>query len=483
MSALRWPLPLVVVFACAGCPSNTHAPTNDDHTHDGTELDASDDQVVPRHRDGGSPESMLDAEVGSGGGGTQRDAGPTPDSGGSRRDAGAGDAGGGKADAGPQADAGKTDAGTPVDAGGVKSDAGVSASGRWVSGYYGAYQRDQYPPDQIDWSGLSHVIFTRIKTNGGGRLQLDFDVDATSGPALARDIAQRAHQNGRKALLMLGGAGAGTSIRDSASDANRAQFVSALIAAVKDLGYDGLDLDWEDDVDYDRFIALARDLRASPNAPAGLILTVPGWGINGNITPTLEPKIATLVQQLDQYNLMTYYPATAAAGYGWLSWHNCPLSGLKSSTPVTIEDSLARHAALGIPRSKLGMGIAFYAICYTGSVTAPNQSTENGVTIMGGDNDFPLTRLFSSSGSFSAANRHWDATAKVPYLTLPAAESHGCRYISFDDEESIEAKGAFTRAQGYGGTIVWTLNQGWLSGSSKPANALMQALKRGFLDP
>ncbi|MET0340710.1 MAG: glycoside hydrolase family 18 protein [Polyangiales bacterium] len=356
-------------------------------------------------------------------------------------------------------------------------------SKHWVTGYYAAYQRASLPPSQIDWSGLSHIVFTRLKTEGGGRLLFDFDIDPTNGPALAREVASRAHQNGKKALLMLGGEGTGGGIKDSASDTHRAAFVEELLRAVKILGYDGLDLDWEDGIDYDLFIALARALRSSPNAPPGLILTVPGLTVNRNYQ-TVDPKIATLVQSLDQYNLMSYYPATAYAGTGWLSWHNCPLTGAKLMTPVAIDDSLLRYVRAGVPREKLGLGVAFYAICYTGSVTAPNLNTMFGTSIQGGDNDFPLSALFGAQGAFDPKHRHWDAEAQVPYLSLPEPERHGCRYVSFEDEQSLVQKGNFVRSEGYGGVIVWTINQGYIGpGGKLPPNALTQALKRGFLDP
>jgi chitinase len=248
--------------------------------------------------------------------------------------------------------------------------------------------------------------------------------------------------------------------------------VANLLKAAKDFGYDGIDLDWEDSLNYDNFIALAAALRAS--APAGFILTAPGYPVNPNLGG-VEPKIVTLVSHLDQFNMMSYYPGTAYAGYGWLSWHNSALSGWKATTPVAIDDSLARYAAAGIPKGKLGMGIAFYTVCYTGGVTAPNQSTENGVSIVGGDNVMPLSWFFGSSGPYSATYRKWDSTAQSAYLSLPSPDSHGCRYYTFDDPQSIQAKGAFAKNNGYGGTIVWTINQG--------TNALTQALKAGFLDP
>ncbi len=79
----------------------------------------------------------------------------------------------------------------------------------------------------------------------------------------------------------------------------------------------------------------------------------------------------------------------------------------------------------------------------------------------------------------------------MPFLSLSSAVNDpGCgaktQYITYDDETSILAKGAFSKANGYGGVIVWTLNEGWLpSGASggRAQNAMMQALKQGFIDP
>ncbi len=38
----------------------------------------------------------------------------------------------------------------------------------------------------------------------------------------------------------------------------------------------------------------------------------------------------------------------------------------------------------------------------------------------------------------------------------------GCRFVSYDDADSIVAKAAYLRRNGLGGTIVWTLAQGHL---------------------
>lgn len=355
--------------------------------------------------------------------------------------------------------------------------AAAAAANQWVMGYYMAYHSSLLPPHQIDWSGLSHIVMGRVKAKPDGTLDTQFDWDPVNGPALARDIAVRAHAAGKKAILMLGGDDNGEAIRDAVAN-HRAKFVANLVAAVKNYGYDGLDLDWENEIDWDLFLALVKDLR---QAAPKLVLTLPTGMINLNYM-SVDPGLVALAPYLDRINLMAYYPATAWAGDGWWSWHNSPLKGSKPNTPVSIESTLQRHVAAGIPRQKLGMGISFYAICYTGNVTKPNQGTENGVSIQGGDNEFMLSELFGTHGAYAEIYRRWDAKALQPYLSLPQAERHGCRYVSFEDEESIIEKGKFSRSNGYGGIIIWNLNEGFVKTHSEP-NFLMQALRKGFLAP
>jgi chitinase len=345
-------------------------------------------------------------------------------------------------------------------------------------GYYAAYQASTQPPSEIDWTSMSHITFATALANSNGSIDLEFYQGSTAqGASLAKDVTKRAHDAGVKAILMLGGAGNGSAIQSAVRN-NLSGFVANLVSAMTSLGFDGIDLDWEDDIDMPLFIELAKALRiALPNA----ILTVPGFTINANYQ-SVDTSLPELIQYINQYNLMSYYPATAMAGGGWLSWHNCPLDGRTSETPVTIADSFQRLVAAGVPKEKLGMGVAFYAICYTGGVTAPKQDTSS-ASIEGGDNEFPVSEVLAMSASSLATSRKWDAVAQVPYLSLSAAERHGCRYVSYDDEQSLIAKGTYAKQNGYGGIIVWTISQGYLPNrAAGQRNPLMQALKQGFLD-
>lgn len=360
---------------------------------------------------------------------------------------------------------------------GLSVAAPARAATQWVMGYYLAYQQGQLPPSAIDWNGLTHIIMGRVKANADGTLDTGFDIGAPAGPNLAIDVANRAHAAGRKAILMLGGDDNSPVIHDAVAN-HMAIFVANLVAAMNAYGYDGLDLDWENTIDWDLFVSFTRALRAAaPNA----ILTLPtgtislGWG-------SVDPHYPALVQSIDRLTVMAYYPTTSWAGAGWLSWFNSPLTGEKPATPVSIASTLQAYANAGVPKEKLAMGTSFYATCYTGGIFAPNQNTENNVAIAGGDNVFMLSQLYGTGGDFSQTYRHWWAPAAEPYLSLPTANSFGCRYISFEDEQSLVAKGQYSIANGYGGTILWGLSEGYVASHSQP-NFLMEAVNRGFLNP
>jgi chitinase len=356
-----------------------------------------------------------------------------------------------------------------------------------VLGYYVGYDINAYPIASIDWTGLTHIAFAPLTVNNDLSLNLSFTDQNGTGQQDAMALATAAHAHGVKALLMLGGAGAGGNIATAANATNRAAFVTHLTSALATLGYDGIDLDWEDSVNLDDLVSLAQALRA---AQPSIVLSYPAGAINGNFQ-TVDPRMATLAQSLDRFNVQTYYPSTAVTGSGWDSWFLAPLSGVTGSTPIAIDDTLTRYHNAGIPKSKLGMGTAFYAICYTGGITGPRQPTSGANQITGGDNNYPLSAFFAANSTFdkNAAARMRDATAAEPYLTFASAtnDAHcggNTQYVSYEDETSIIAKGTFSKTNGYGGIIIWTINEGWLpSGASggRAQNALMQALKQGFL--
>jgi chitinase len=376
-----------------------------------------------------------------------------------------------------------TDASTPT----PPDDAAPHAvTGRWVLAYYVGYQIDALPIANIPWSALTHIAMAPMVVAADGTPDLSFDDSHGTGIADAKALATAAKAHGVVPLLMLGGANAGAHIKAAAAPGNVNAFVTKLVAALDQLGYAGLDLDWEDSVDLDELIALAQKLRA---ARPSIVLTYPAGMINGNFQ-NADPRFATLARALDQFNVQTYYPSTAVTGQGWDSWFLAPISGKTGATPIDAEDTLARYAALGIPAAKLGMGTGFYAICYTGGITGPHQTTSDATRIVGGDNNYPLSAFYASGGTFDshASARQRDTTAKQPYLTFAQAVNDAhcgttTQYISYEDEQSIADKGAFAKQHGYGGIIVWTLAEGYLPANAsggRARDAMIQALANAF---
>ncbi|GMU08439.1 glycosyl hydrolase family 18 protein [Corallococcus caeni] len=349
-----------------------------------------------------------------------------------------------------------------------------SGQGKWVSGYYTGWNADDYPPEKVDFSALTHIFVGRATPRTDGTLNTQFDND--NGPAIARTLATRAHAAGRKAVIMVGGSGEHDGWVGAASNANRAKFVTNLLKAMDDFGYDGLDIDWEpvETADRPQLLALVKELRAArPN----MLLTFPIHWINTNFPEDADPWYAQLAPYLDQVNVMTY--EMIGPWDGWQSWYTSALRGESGLRPSSVSSSLALWVQAGIPKAKLGMGIPFYGLAWR-HITGPYQPFTDWSDYVGGDNSFTYKKIlgFAPKGTY-----HWDDTAKADYLTFAPpdlVEDGTVTWISYDGPQAIAAKGAFVKAQGYGGTIIWTINQG-CTDPATGSNPLLNAVKAAFL--
>jgi chitinase len=330
-----------------------------------------------------------------------------------------------------------------------------AANGRMLLGYYVGYERDLMPPDEIEWDALTHLAVGPVLPRANGSLDLGFDLDDPSqGPDFARDLAQRARANGVVSLLMIGGEGAHDGFKKATSGKRRKRFVANLAATMNDLGFDGLDLDWEplNASDQKPFKALVTALRSSL---PGAVLTAPvePTTLTFPDVPVVYAEVAPL---LDQINIMTYgmegpYP-------GWKSWHSSALDGATEATPSSVAATVGDFLNAGVPSGKLGVGIGFFGDCWTAPVSGPSQAIGD-ATIAATDSEMSYITIVSDYFTPTAA--HVDPTAQVPYLSFATPQgAPQCTYITYEDATSIAAKGAWALARGLNGAIVWTINQG-----------------------
>jgi chitinase len=396
--------------------------------------------------------------------------GPGSDAASTGDDAGRGDAAA-SSEGGAAIDSGTT----ATDAG--KTEGGTSISGAWVMGYYPSWDDPvnggKYPVTAIDWDGLTHVATAFYLPDGkGGWASGTFDATTASQVIVA------AHAHGKKAMASIGGAGSGPVFEGSTQTA-MSTFVTNLEALVA-MGYDGLDIDWEggnltaaqDQALETSLIAALR--KASPN----IVLTLTAGYENENSLDDLS-WYGTIAAQLDRINLMTY--GMSGAWQGWESWHSSPLHWNKNtSTPTGIDASVSHYLAAGVPASKLGVGSGFYGECYTSPVTAPAQALGSS-TVVASDGTMSYTNIMASY--YSASAYHYDTAADVPYLTLSGSNAEKCTFVSYEDATSIAAKGAWVKAQGLGGVIIWTISEGYVASGANVAaqNPLLEVMKTAVL--
>jgi chitinase len=222
------------------------------------------------------------------------------------------------------------------------------------------------------------------------------------------------------------------------------------------LGYDGLDVDWEPlyDADKPQVLQFLKDLRA---ARPGVLLTFPiGWA---NANWGADPWYAQVAPLVDQLNVMSYEMADNWGG--WTSWHSAALHGEGGSHPSSIASTARAYLATGIPAAKLGIGLGFYGSCWRGVSAMGVPLDGTAARVAASDNVMSYATIVSQY--YTPGAYRWDATARMGYLSFAAPTGPAqCTMVSYEDPQSVTEKGAFVRAQGLGGAIVWTINQGHL---------------------
>lgn len=374
----------------------------------------------------------------------------------------------------------------------------------WVTGYYGGWGWNNYQPQYIDMSALTHVVFGRVVPGGaahGGAAgaivplagsahlpnQLPPEV---SNKSVEDFVVERAHAAGTRAILMLGGVGTGHGFLASTAPAARAAFIANLLDYLVAHRYDGVDVHWRDQIgdatSTGQLVAFLRELKqaaaqhprfSAPNQP--LLLTVPMYWLNTNTDATVPAWKVEVASLVDQFNVLTYEMSFAHGG--WTTWHFSPIYGGAPDHPADVASTMRLYANAGIPPSRLGMGIGFYGSSFAPPVNAIDQTPTARSA-----NDFEWSYANLVNGGFLSAGKYfWDAAAQASYRVYDGGFTGHAQYnsstsglLGYEDPASITAKGKWLRSAGYGGTMVWLINYGSPDGVNNP---LLNAVKQSFL--
>jgi chitinase len=433
----------------------------------------------------------------------------------------------------------------------------------WVTGYYLGYYwdvGDMLAPEDVDMSALTHFMFGRTAPGGGDWLGNDDDpvvypdypyeagelIPAAgsahrpgyapdgSGRSVEEYLVDKAHDAGKKALVMVGGMGDGPAFIRSSADGVRKQFAKSIVDYLVAHDYDGFDLDWEDclkgesncgEAEGDdpvsgaevqrRLMALIADVRAEAAkrpryAKEPVLITFPGYTLtpgdsddfatepDGTVSNRAVKWRVDIANAVDQYNLMSYGIGTTWWDGGWDSWFSSALKGAGPGHPRDLASSIDAYVAGGVPRDRIGVGIGFFGIYYGPKITGPRQSLDAKGNTVYEDNDNDLGYGYLDRMGYTRnGTLRWDEESQSTYRTYEQFGAQGyvpphnsqhpldetrvpAGFLSYEDERAIEAKGAYVKETGAGGTIIWALNYGWVERTQK--QPLLAAVKHAFLE-
>jgi chitinase len=242
--------------------------------------------------------------------------------------------------------------------------------------------------------------------------------------------------------------------------ASHQAFIQSVMEFLSRNHLDGLDIDWEypgsvgagnrfRSEDKQNYTLLLKELRTAFNQETKrthkrLYLTVAAGASDEFVANT---EMAEVGKYVDTVNLMTY--DYTEAGIDPFTGHNAPLyADPEDSRHVSADASVRAFERAGVPPAKILLGVPFYARMWGEAGPANHGLLQPGKALpkdspwAGQRPDDLLTRGFV---------RYWDSAASAPYL-YNAQERV---FVSYDDAESLMAKGRYVRAHRLGGIMFW----------------------------
>jgi len=218
------------------------------------------------------------------------------------------------------------------------------------------------PASNVDYTAVSHIIHFALVPMPDGTLSTAMN---DLRPSYSTDLVARAHAATRKVLVCVGGVDSQVGFQGATSSAHCGTFITNLVSFVSAYGYDGIDIDWEpldtgDSTLFTNFVTRLRTALTAHN-PQLLLTAAAAW----------QPDFFAAVQsKFDQINLMTY--DLSGPWPGWITWFNSPVfdggTRFQSTGELvpSIDGMVNDFLAAGIASTKLGIGIPFYAVVWSG---------------------------------------------------------------------------------------------------------------------
>jgi chitinase len=279
------------------------------------------------------------------------------------------------------------------------------ASGHRSVGYfadYKIYDPTKYFPFQLPANNLTHVLFSfaAIQPNGTvyvsipyrpqDHTRLTFSLRYLQDQWANIDIGRNWTQSGNnaygnakelyqlkktnrntKVLLSIGGAKASENsdfATIATSESGRKTFAATSVEMVRDLGLDGIDVDWEfpkTDAEAESYVLLLAELRKALDQYSHehakdyhfeITIACSAGPSNYNLM-----HLAEMDMYLDAWHLMFY---DYAGAWSKVSGHHSSISN-PDSTDYSTDRAVKNHIAAGIPAHKIVLGVGLYGRAFS----------------------------------------------------------------------------------------------------------------------
>lgn len=375
-----------------------------------------------------------------------------------------------------------------------------------VIGYYPSWQwydrSNLVKPTTIDYSQYTILNYAFLKPQSDGSLMItdpwsdknlllgtinwgaapagydtSWDLGNPSYHNPNTSLSYHAHQKGVEVMMSIGGWTLSNLFPEIAADpAKRTTFAHNCNKIVRLYGLDGIDIDWEypgytphDGTPSDKvnFTLLMQEVRDSLDAlqielSTSLKLTA-AFGTAPDRMADIEwDKIIPLV---DYVNLMSY---DFFGAFSPNTNHNAPLyPPAQGDSTFNIHSSVQRLINdYSVPANMINVGVAFYGrsakTASTPGLHVPTTGEIDGVTFSLDEGSPMYYNVLLQKHLFDS---HWDASAKVPYLTGKGTLN---TFLSYDDEKSIGLKGKYVADNNLAGVIIWEITGDYIESVSVP---------------